>query len=160
MGAWIPYPTADGFLALRTWLRPAHAEIDTVEVGEGSMTVTAALYGDAAPVEEGSEVRVVSRTDTAHDFSVAARAVRERGFRFTVPYGEIMARRSVEHDLWDLRLDTVPVGRIGGDVVERRKTDLVPGEVFEHFERGRTRVRPYFTVNNELALSAKDVAVD
>ncbi|MFM9457671.1 glycosyltransferase [Streptomyces europaeiscabiei] len=160
VAAWIPYLTADGFLALRTWLRPAHAEIDTVEVGEGSMTVTAALYGDAAPVEEGTSVRVVSRTDTAYDFSVAARAVGERGFRFTVPYGEIMARRGVEHDLWDLRLDTVPVGRIGGDVVERRKTDLVPGEVFEHVERGRTRVRPYFTVNNELALSAKDVAAD
>jgi glycosyltransferase involved in cell wall biosynthesis len=157
VGAWIPYATADGFLAVRSWLRPAHAEIDTVEVGEGSVTVTATLHGAAAPVGEGAVVRVVSRTDTAYDFSVAARAVGERGFRFTVPYDEIMARRSVEHDLWDLHLGDVPVGRIGGDVVERRKTDLVPGQVFEHGERGRTRVRPYFTVNNELALSAKDV---
>ncbi|WP_405894314.1 glycosyltransferase family 4 protein [Streptomyces sp. NBC_00104] len=161
VGAWIPYATADGFLAVRSWLRPAHAEIDTVEVGDGSVTVTATLYGAAygaaAPVGEGAVVRVVSRTDTAYDFSVAAWAVGERGFRFTVPYGEIMARRSVEHDLWDLHLGEVPVGRIGGDVVERRKTDLVPGQVFQHGERGRTRVRPYFTVNNELALSAKDV---
>ncbi|MBP5867798.1 MULTISPECIES: glycosyltransferase family 4 protein [Streptomyces] len=156
VGAWIPYPTADGFLALRTWLRPAHAEIDTVEVGEESVTVTATLYGDADAVREGAEVRAVSRTDTAYDFTVVARAVGERVVRFTVPYGEIMARRAVEHDLWDLRVAGVPVGRIGGDVVERRKTDLVPGRVFPHAERGRTRVRPYFTVRNELALSARD----
>jgi glycosyltransferase involved in cell wall biosynthesis len=160
VGAWIPYPTADGFLALRAWLRPAHAEIDTVEVGEESVTVTATLYGAAHPVPEEAEVRVVSRTDTAYDFAVAGRAVGERGVRFTVPYGEVMARRGVEHDLWDLRVEGVPVGRIGGDVVERRKTDLVPGRVFEHGERGRTRVRPYFTANNELALSAKDVGQD
>lgn len=157
VGAWIPYPTADGFLALRTWLRPAHAEIDTVEVGEESVTVTATLYGDADAVQEGAEVRAVSRTDTAYDFTVAARAVGERVVRFTVPYGEILARRAVEHDLWDLRVAGVPVGRIGGDVVERRKTDLVPGRVFAHAGRGWTRVRPYFTVRNELALSARDV---
>ncbi|MFF9776203.1 glycosyltransferase family 4 protein [Streptomyces sp. NPDC013978] len=161
VGAWIPYPTVDGFLALRTWLRPAHAEIDAVEVGEGAVTVTGTVLGDAEPlaagVGEGAVVRVASRADSAYDFTVAAWVVGERGFRFTVPYAELMARRSVEHDLWDLRLGDVPVGRIGGDVVERRKTDLVPGQVFEHRERGVTRVRPYFTVNNELALSAKDV---
>ncbi|MFE7763156.1 glycosyltransferase family 4 protein [Streptomyces sp. NPDC057438] len=157
VGAWIPYPTADGFLALRTWLRPAHAEIDTVDVGEESVTVTATLYGAADAVREGAEVRAVSRTDAAYDFAVTARVVGERGVRFTVPYGEVMARRAVEHDLWDLRVAGVPVGRIGGDVVERRKTDLVPGRVFTHEGRGRTRVRPYFTVHNELALSARDV---
>ncbi|MER6157217.1 glycosyltransferase family 4 protein [Streptomyces sp. NPDC001868] len=157
VGAWIPYATVDGFLALRTWLRPAHAEIDAVEVGEGAVTVTATLHGDVGPVGEGAVVRVVSRADTAYDFSVAACVVGERGVRFSVPYRELLARRSVEHDLWDLRVEGVPVGRIGGDVVERRKTDLVPARVFEHLQRGRTRVRPYFTVNNELALSAKDV---
>ncbi|WP_338897825.1 glycosyltransferase family 4 protein [Streptomyces sp. TG1A-60] len=164
VGAWIPYPTVDGFLALRTWLRPAHAEIDTIEVGERAMTVNATLFGAAgAPLGEGAVVRAVSRAGAAYDFSVAVRGAGDRGVRFTVPYGEVMARRSVEHDLWDLRLvpadgaEAVPVGRIGGDVVERRKTDLVPGQVFEHFERGRTRVKPYFTVSNELALSAKDV---
>ncbi|WP_215455944.1 glycosyltransferase family 4 protein [Streptomyces sp. ATCC 21386] len=161
VGAWIPYPTVDGFLALRTWLRPAHAEIDEVEVGEGTVTVTGTVLGAAesvaGAVAEGAVARVVSRADSAYDFGVPVWAVGERGFRFTVPYGELMGRRSVEHDLWDLRLGDVPVGRIGGDVVERRKTDLVPGQVFEHRERGRTRVRPYFTVNNELALSAKDV---
>ncbi|MFF7394066.1 glycosyltransferase family 4 protein [Streptomyces scabiei] len=161
VGAWIPYPTVDGFLALRTWLRPAHAEIDEVEVGEGTVTVTGTVLGAAESVAgvvaEGAVARVVSRADSAYDFGVPVWAVGERGFRFTVPYGELMGRRSVEHDLWDLRLGDVPVGRIGGDVVERRKTDLVPGQMFEHRERGRTRVRPYFTVNNELALSAKDL---
>lgn len=162
VGACIPYPTVDGFLALRTWLRPTHAEVDTVEVGDGAVTVSATLYGDIS-LGDGVAVRAVSRTDTAYDFTVPVRAVGERGLRFTVPYGEIMTRRSVEHDLWDLVVvpaegaEGVPVGRIGGDVVERRKTDLVPGQVFEHFERGGTRVKPYFTVGNELALSAKDV---
>ncbi|WP_200308406.1 glycosyltransferase family 4 protein [Streptomyces adelaidensis] len=163
--ACIPYATADGFLALRAWLRPAHAEVDAVEVGEGAVTVTATVYGVGVAVAVGPDARVlaVSREDSAYDFSVPVHSVGERGVRFTVPYGEVMGRRSVEHDLWDLRLvpgvgaEAVPVGRIGGDVVERRKTDLVPGEVFDHAERGRTRVKPYFTVGNELALSVRDV---
>ncbi|MGW0706038.1 glycosyltransferase family 4 protein [Streptomyces sp. NPDC002643] len=161
VAAWIPYPTNDGFLALRTWLRPAHAEAHTIETGAGTVTVTARLYGDVR-LGEAAVVRVVSREDTAYDFSVAAWGVGERGFRFTVPYKEVMDRRSGEHDLWDLRLvpapgaEDLPVGRIGGDVVERKRTDHVPAQVFEHFERGRTRVKPYFTVGNELALSARD----
>lgn len=132
-----------------------------MEVGEGTVTVTGTVLRAAESVtgvvSGGAVVRVVSRADSAYDFGVPVWAVGERGFRFTVPYGELLGRRSVEHDLWDLRLGDMPVGRIGGDVVERRKTDLVPGQVFEHGERGWTRVRPYFTVNNELALSAKDV---
>ncbi|MDX2933159.1 glycosyltransferase [Streptomyces ipomoeae] len=162
VSAWIPYPTVDGFLALRTWLRPAYAEVDTVEVGAGTVTVTATLYA-VAPLGEDAVVRAVSRTDPAYDFSVPVRSEGERGARFTIPYAEAMARRSVEHDLWDLRVvptagaEAVAVGRIGGDVVERKKTDLVPAQEFEHFERGRTRVKPYFTAGNELALSLRDV---
>lgn len=162
VASWIPYATNDGFLAIRTWLRPAHAEVDTIETGAGTVTVTARLYGGGASLGEAAVVRVASRTDAAYDFSVAAWAVGERRFRFTIPYEEVMDRRSVERDLWDLRLvpapgaEAVPIGRIGGDVVERKKTDLVPTQVFEHVERGRTRLKPYFTVANELALSARD----
>jgi hypothetical protein len=163
VSAWIPYTTADGFLALRTWRRPAHAEADRIDIGERSVSVTATLYGTAAlPAGAEATVRAVSRTDPAHDFSVPAHATGDRGFRFTVPYDEAMTRRSVEHDLWDLRLvgvpgaEPIPVGRIGGDVVDRKKTDAVPAVVLDHPERGRSRVKPFFTVTNDLALSVRD----
>ncbi|NGO11512.1 glycosyltransferase family 4 protein [Streptomyces sp. HC44] len=171
VSAWIPYTTVDGFLALRTWLRPAHAEVDGIEVGERSVSVTVTLHGAtglASGAGVGAVVQAVSRTDRAYDFCVPVFAVPGRAagadrLRFTVPYDEAMARRGMEQDLWDLRLVTatgtgpVPVGRIGGDVVARKKTDVVPAVVLGHPERGRTRVRPYFTATNDLALSARDI---
>ncbi|GGK68939.1 glycosyltransferase family 4 protein [Streptomyces flaveus] len=162
VSAWIPYTTADGFLALRTWLRPAHAEVERIEAGERSVSVTVALHGAAGLAEgAGVTVRAVSRTEQAYDFSVPARPVGADSLRLIVPYEEVMARRTREQDLWDLRLSTadgtVPVGRIGGDIVGRKKTDVVPAVVLDHPQRGSTRVRPYFSATNDLSLSARDI---
>ena len=162
VSAWIPYTTADGFLALRTWLRPAHAEVERIEAGERSVAVTVVVHGLASGA--GVTVQAVSRTERAYDFSVPARPAGADSFRFTVPYEEVMARRTGEQDFWDLRLSTaegtIPVGRISGDIVERKKTDVVPATVLDHPQRGRTRIRPYFCATNDLALGARDIEDD
>ncbi|MCX2969609.1 MULTISPECIES: glycosyltransferase family 4 protein [Streptomyces] len=160
--SWVPYTTADGNLSVRTWLRPRHAEVEQVEVGEAAATVTARLYG----VEAGPEAAVVavSRQAEAYDFQAPVQALPDGRVSVTLPYDDVLARRSVEHDLWDLRLvpapgaARVPLGRIGGDSADRRKTDTFPELEFAHADRGATRVKPYVTFRGELALSAKDRA--
>ncbi|NGO47761.1 glycosyltransferase family 4 protein [Streptomyces ureilyticus] len=162
VSAWIPYTTADGFLALRTWLRPAHAEVERIEAGERSVSVTVVVHGLASGA--GVRAQAVSRTERVYDFSVPARPAGTGSFRFTVPYEEVMARRTGEQDCWDLRLSTadgtIPVGRISGDIVERKKTDVLPAAVLDHPQRGGTRIRPYFCATNDLALSARDIEDD
>lgn len=165
VSSWIPYATSDGFLAIRTWLRPAHGEVESAVIGESEATVTVRLLGDARLAETAdATVRAVSREDTAHDFEVPVRVLGDDRFEFVLPYRETMERRSVEHDLWDLWLQlgdrTVPVGRITGDLVERKKTDAFPPILLDHAERGATRIKPFFTVSNHLALSVRDAAED
>ncbi|MEU6393826.1 glycosyltransferase family 4 protein [Streptomyces sp. NPDC046939] len=173
--SWLPYATTDGFLALRTWQRPAHAEITELVQDEDAATVTARLFtGDAAvALTDAARVVAVSRHDTSHDFTVpVTRRTGETAgdgtcFTFSVPYAQALALRVDEHDLWDLRLHPggatdgpVPIGRIGGDLVDRKKADTVPAVHLTHPERGRTRTKPFFTVNNDLALSLRDAAQD
>ncbi|MFH8796138.1 glycosyltransferase [Streptomyces sp. NPDC017941] len=176
VSAWLPYTTADGFLALRVWQRTAHAEVTDMAVGADHATVTARLF--AADVPESTDaatVIAVSRAGEAYDFTLpvtqaAARpaqgAARPAGegwhFSFTVPYSRALALRNSSHDLWDLRLHLghtrppVTIGRIGGDIVDRKKTDVVPAVLLPHGTRGETRAKPFFTVTNDLALSLRD----
>ncbi|MGI3199974.1 glycosyltransferase [Streptomyces sp. GLT-R25] len=42
---WIPYATKDGYLALRTFRRPAHAEATALRTDTGSLTVEGTLHG-------------------------------------------------------------------------------------------------------------------
>ncbi|MGW0912519.1 transferase [Streptomyces sp. NPDC002784] len=55
----VPYTTKDGYLAVRTWLRTAHAEVEGIAVTDGSMTVTARSHG--APLAAGAVVRLRAR---------------------------------------------------------------------------------------------------
>ncbi|MFD4629040.1 glycosyltransferase family 4 protein [Streptomyces sp. NPDC058284] len=163
--AWLPYTTTDGFLALRVWQRDAHAEVTDISVGGDEATVTARLFtaGTPRPLHTATVV-AVSRQGEAHDFTlpVDPAPARSTDFAFTIPYFRALARRGSEHDVWDLRLHLghssppITIGRIGGDIVDRKKTDVVPAVHLPHSERGTTRVKPFFTVTNDLALSLRD----
>ncbi|MFJ9035438.1 glycosyltransferase [Streptomyces sp. NPDC102406] len=153
VAAALPYATVDGFLALRAWHRPAHAEVSRVEIDEERATIGAVLLG-ARTTLDGARVVAVSRTGENRDFSVPVTRLGGDAFEFTLPYVEAARRRDTERDHWDLRLHRatpdpapVPLGRIGGDIVDRNKTDLFP-------ERGDQGVRVYVTAANDLALSA------
>ncbi|WP_129840618.1 glycosyltransferase [Streptomyces sp. RFCAC02] len=53
VSAWLPYPTKYGNLTLRTWLRPVHAEVERVETGPDTASVTVTVLGltDCKPGE-------------------------------------------------------------------------------------------------------------
>ncbi|MEU5772812.1 glycosyltransferase [Streptomyces venezuelae] len=175
----LPYTTSDGFLALRTWQRPAHAEVTGITIGDAHATVTARLLASdlRRPLYDASVI-AVSRQGDAYDFTVPVTPApaedvpatplmeepsRPSGFSFTLPYSRALARRSSAHDVWDLRLyvghvsPPITIGRIGGDIVERKKTDVLPAVDLSHSTRGATRAKPFFTVTNDLALSLRDV---
>ncbi|MFF7656694.1 glycosyltransferase [Streptomyces sp. NPDC007983] len=162
--SWLPYETADGFLALRTWQRRAHAEISGITIGDEHATVTARLFTVAPPTSlHHSRVKAVSRQGDAYDFTVPVTSTPDDtgAFSFTVPYTQALTRHSSPHDLWDLRLhlddhaSSIPLGRIGGDIVDRKKTDSLPAVSMPLDAYGTARVKPFFTVTNDLALSLR-----
>ncbi|KNE84273.1 MULTISPECIES: glycosyltransferase family 4 protein [Streptomyces] len=168
VSAWIPYTTTtDGFLALRVWRRRAHAEVTAIHIGEDAATVTATVLApDTLPLT-GATVHAASREGDGSDFTVPLTPSGGTGadagtFRFDLPYREALRLRRAEHDVWDLTLRVpgdgppVPIGRITGDLADRKKTDVYPPLFLDHPDRGTTRMKPFFTVDNALALSARD----
>ncbi|MEU7131934.1 glycosyltransferase [Streptomyces sp. NPDC046261] len=150
--AWVPYGTSDGFLAVRTWLRPAHAEATDVRVGADGVSVSFAVSG--ATLGEGAEL--IARLRGA-DGSVGDVRTPAAGGTGTLPYGPMSRRVGEEQDLWDLYVRPaagaapVRVGRLAGDLADRKGVDTFPAA-----ECGDVRLRPYFTVTNDLTISVKD----
>jgi glycosyltransferase involved in cell wall biosynthesis len=145
----LPYATTDGFLAVRAWRRPAHAEVTRIEVGAEGTTVRAAL--SVPPV--GAVVVGVSREGASGDFSVPAIPDGE-GLAFTLPHTR---HAPAPHARWDLYLrlpaHEVPItlGRVGGDLVDRDKTDLIPAARVDD----TTRARVFFTGAHNLAFELR-----
>ncbi|GHF48281.1 glycosyl transferase family 1 [Streptomyces mashuensis] len=155
--AWVPYETSDGFLAVRTWLRERHAEATEVRVGDDGVTVTVTTYG--APLGDGGEL--VARLRHGDGAAADVRAPLERGEQGgtgTLPLEPMSRRTGAEQDLWDLYVRPaagaalVRVGRIAGDFADRKGIDTFPAAT-----RGTARLRPYFTVTNDLTVSVKDI---
>ncbi|MDG4860504.1 glycosyltransferase family 4 protein, partial [Streptomyces sp. T-3] len=180
VGHWIPYATTDGHLALRTWLRAGHAEVTAIEPGAYAFQVTATLHGTADP---GEPIAVVARGRSGeyepHDFEVQARRAPSTGagagagagvaagpaaITFEIPYALANASRAGGHDLWDLQVVPSPgdapirLARIAGDRVSRKKTDVFAATTLDPAPGGPVCLRPYFTVDNNLALSARPLA--
>ncbi|WKU45430.1 glycosyltransferase family 4 protein [Streptomyces sp. VNUA116] len=149
---WVPYPTVDGFLALRAWNRPVHAEARTIRQDETALTVEGTLHG--AEFADGTEPVLVAtpRAETADRVTAEVTAADSTTFRVTVPYAELRHARGTgeENTVWDLALRLTPdgepvkVARLIGDIVDRNKTDLYPKV---------DGIKPYFTVNSDLAIS-------
>lgn len=144
----VPYATTDGFLALRTWLRAAHAEAGRVEVTERSTRVAARLHG--AALAEGAAVVVRLRGGNRTERTVELRAEADgRGFAFAVEHAEVAAGPG----LWDVFVrpsaqgPLVRVGRLLDDIAGRRAVVEYPATAV-----GDVTVRPYYTMDNDLAL--------
>ncbi|MGP3968433.1 glycosyltransferase [Streptomyces sp. 6N223] len=165
VACWLPYTTSEGDLSLRTWLRRAHAEVEQILMGEEAATVTVALLGPAAR-RPGPEARAVAiaRSRGGVDVDVPLRVLPSGGqgepmrAEFAVPYDALLAERDPDcgRNIWDLKLilttgcGIVPVGRIGGDCIDRTKTDKFPAVL-----RAGNRLRPFFTAPHGLAISAE-----
>ncbi len=152
VGAWVPYATSDGYLAVRAWLRPAHAEATEVRAGGDGVTLALAPYG----TEFGEGAEIVARLRGGDGSAGDVRAPLEDGFG-TLPYAPMSRRIGAEQDLWDLFVRPsagaalVRVGRIAGDFADRKGIDTFPAAT-----RGAALLRPYFTVTNDLTISVKD----
>ncbi|MGW0559681.1 glycosyltransferase family 4 protein [Streptomyces sp. NPDC003016] len=159
VSAWIPYSTEEGNLSVRTWLRDGHAEVESVQVVDQAVHITGRLHG----LEAGPDATVVatSRNGTAGGFSRPLTLLPGNRFACTLPHPEALARHTGEHTMWDLALHPadheppVRLSRIAGDTVHRKKTDVLPATETRRPGPETVRLRPYFTINNDLALSAR-----
>ncbi|GHJ30597.1 glycosyl transferase family 1 [Streptomyces hygroscopicus subsp. sporocinereus] len=151
---WIPYRTVDGYLALRTWRRPAHADARVIRPDAEGIVVEGTLHGarfgpGAAPVAVATPSRGPAGT-----FLTGVTALDGGRFRFTVPYQRIQEARTDETGTagWTLTLhksaatdSPIRIGRVVGDIVDRDKTDLFP------VTHG---VRPHLTRTGDLIITS------
>ncbi|ANW20982.1 glycosyltransferase family 4 protein [Streptomyces clavuligerus] len=155
-----PYTTVDGYLALRVRRAPVHAETERVDVGDGRITVTCRLYG-TTEAARSAVLRLRGGAELAIELPCAT--LPDGAVRFTVDTGAPAAHRFAEQDLWDLYLNVdgvsapVRVGAWFGDVKDRKDVHVYPITVIEETSRGRARVRPYYTVHNDLSVNVVDL---
>ncbi|WP_425824742.1 glycosyltransferase family 4 protein [Streptomyces fractus] len=155
----VPFTTADGRLALKVWSRPTHLEVDAVSVGPLATTVTGQLLGVA--LGDGAVV-VASRRGTPAQFQAPVEPERDGRLSFCLVHSDFAEQCAVsgsEREFWDLHLVQddvrVRIGRIGGDLAQRKATDRMPPAFCELPDR-RVRVRPYLTDNNALAMNVSE----
>ena len=149
----IPYATKDGFLALRTWRRTAHAEARAIGVEGRLLTVTARLHG--AELDDDATVRLRLRgTDTVH--TLRPRTDDDgKGFSFTAGPGDLTADGGGAGRIWDVFVrptaaaKPIRVARLLDDVADRKHVHVYPA-----IEADGSTFRPYYTVDNDLAIEA------
>ncbi|KAF0646541.1 MULTISPECIES: hypothetical protein [Streptomyces] len=154
VGARVPYPAADGHLAVRAWLRPRHAEAGDLTFGGGGCTVEGLLYG--AELGEGA----VAEARWGREVRQAPVEGGEDGaFAFTLPYGPLAEPRPDGQRLWQLWLrpaagaEPVRVARLLDDVWDRRNVFVYPESEGDGF-----RAAPCYSADNELCVRVVPVA--
>ncbi|MBD9723113.1 glycosyltransferase family 4 protein [Streptomyces caniscabiei] len=158
---WIPYPTKDGYLALRTFHRTAHAEVTALPVGDGSIAVEGVLHGDV--LGEGATLVGVARGEDVPDFEApATRAVGRRASgrpAFHARLTSLPDPVGPDKVIWDLFLrpatDAEPIrlGRLFDDIVDRKDTDKYPAVTMATPGGASPQARFFFTVTNDLAVA-------
>ncbi|MFC8359388.1 hypothetical protein ACFUIY_05870 [Streptomyces griseorubiginosus] len=146
----VPYATKDGFLAVRTWLRPAHAEVGRVDVTDRALTIAARLHG--SPLTEGARVELRLRRDNGVTRTLEP-LVRADGHAFSYAVDDTL---DLDPGIWDMFLRPAPgaapirLARLLDDVADRKEVFVYPGATV-----GGAVVRPYYTVDNDLSLEVK-----
>ncbi|MFJ2093570.1 glycosyltransferase [Streptomyces sp. NPDC087901] len=161
----LPYATEGGYLRLRVWSRPSHAELVTVDYSDTSLRLTGWLHGEW---QLGGELSLLLRRRQEPARTMAAGRVRfEDGwFGAELNMEEAMRARLLMRENWDVLLtdsgggEPVRVARIADDQVVRRDVQRFPELVREEpadlfgpdVGRAVVGLRPYFTADNELSL--------
>jgi hypothetical protein len=148
----IPYVTKDGYLAVRAWLRPAHAETVGFDITDRSTTVGARLHG--ARLQEGAVVHLRLRGGGGTVRTVEPRAADDgRGFSFTLDHEELAAGTGAGNGVWDVLVrpaegaPLIRVGRLLDDVADRKEVFVYPT-----VRAGGATLRPYYTLDNDLSV--------
>lgn len=158
----VPYPTADGRLAVRCWVRSPHAEAGPVTFDGDGMTVEGALYG----VVLGDGARVEARRGGASGRVHRAPVTGAAGtFSFTLPLAPLRDGPVREEQLWTLwlipaadggrageaageRAGEVRISRLLDDVWDRKNVFVYPGrDIGED-----ARATPCYTGDNDLCV--------
>ncbi|MEU0388792.1 transferase [Streptomyces chartreusis] len=147
----IPYVTKDGFLALRAWRRTAHAEARAIDVTQQAVTVQARLHG--AELHADATVRLRLRgTDTVRE--LRPRIDDDgRGFSVTVGQEDLTGGAEATGRIWDVFVrpttgaTPIRIGRLLDDVADRKHVFVYPA-----LTAGGFSSRPYYTVDNDLAI--------
>ncbi|MEV6654318.1 glycosyltransferase family 4 protein [Streptomyces sp. NPDC051219] len=174
----VPYAVKPhGLLALRSWVRPVHAEAGDIQVVGKEVTVSGRLIGDTM---SGSPVLLLRRTGGASaELTYPAVRQGEDGFRASFPCGEAAARQIAVSEVWDLWLryapgaEPVKIGRLLDDVVEKTAAYTYPVPVLRKTRpwglvrivarklRGRpqqrVKARIHYRAGNDLGLHVADL---
>ncbi|MFI5726701.1 transferase [Streptomyces cyaneofuscatus] len=128
----VPYPTLDGRLALRSWVRAPHAEAGAIRVGPSGMSAEGELYGVQAGEGAVLEARLPGEPARVHRVPLTASG-QPGGFAFTLPYAPLAEGPVTEERLWRLWVIPSPgakavrISRILDDVWSREHTFVYPG---------------------------------
>ncbi|WP_329038032.1 hypothetical protein OIE71_31290 [Streptomyces sp. NBC_01725] len=152
----IPYATKDGRLAVRAWLRVTHAEAGRIDFSGSSMTVTARLFG--ALLGDGAVASLHRRGRDTAVREIALRHEGDRDFAFTVDYRDLTAGggragAGAAPEVWDVYVrpaadaQRIRVARLLDDVADRKAVFVYPATAL-----GGVTARPYYTVDNDLAV--------
>lgn len=143
----VPYPTADGRLAVRSWTRMPHAEAGDIHFGEGACTVEGTLHGVRLGAGAVAEARLGGKVRTVP-------ADGEKGsFSFTLAYDALAEPPVTAEQLWELWLrpgaDTEPVriSRVLDDVWDRKNVFVYPVHQGEGY-----KAAPCYTTDNDLCV--------
>jgi glycosyltransferase involved in cell wall biosynthesis len=169
----LPYQTADQFLAIRSWLRPHHAEVNVVEQSGGLLTLRGRFTSQEGGIA-GELIRLVavSRMNAGPELVSEPTAPPSPGrFDIALDLDRLAERRVTRHDDWDLYLEDVITGgrarvaRLSDDIAERKSVvvyDFTRCEVstdlslHEESPTPDVQVRPYITVDSDLSLYVRE----
>lgn len=160
----IPYVTKDGRLAVRAWLRATHAEAGRIDFSGDSMTVTARLFG--ARLGEGAAASLHRRGRDGAERRIALRPEGDQDFAFTVDYRDLsvdggQGGAGAAPAVWDVYVrpaadaPRIRVARLLDDVADRKTVFVYPAATL-----GGVTVRPYYTVDNDLAVEVAPAVGD
>jgi hypothetical protein len=149
----------DGYLAVRSWLRAAHAEVERIDVTDRAMTVRARLHG--TQLAGGAAVRLRLRGGDGTVRNLELRGESDGwAFSFVVDHAELVADDDARNRVWDVSVQAcsdggpapVRLGRLLDDVADRKEIFVCPAAVV-----GGATVRPYYTVDNDLSVEVTHV---
>ncbi|GAA0373395.1 glycosyltransferase family 4 protein [Micromonospora gifhornensis] len=165
MLAHVPYQTADGFMAIRSWVRAVHAEVRSLALDGEAVTVDFTWHGPGAPV--GAVLR--RRGDLAESLSVPTWPASDGKLTMAVPLSALANLRLHRYEDWDVFLrcgqSEVRMGRFADDVVDKKRAynypeihldQMLPLDLVEEDPAPLLRVRPYYTIDSELSFAIID----
>jgi hypothetical protein len=147
----VPYPTQDGRLRVRSWLRAPHAEAGDIGLApeRGAMTVEGMLYGVELGEGAVAEARLPAG-DRVHTVPVRGEG---RAFGFTLTYGPMAEVPVAKEQLWELWLRPaadapgIRISRILDDIWDKRGIFVYPRLATDNF-----RVAACYTGDNDLCV--------